>query len=629
MAQPSTYVVNTSRSPHARLRPVSLTEVTLSDGFWAPRLRLNREVTLPAQHRILEETGRIDNFRRASGKKAIEFQGFFFNDSDVYKWLEAVAWSLAREDDPALTRLMEAVIDEVAAAQQPDGYLNTFFVLDKAAERWTNLFAMHELYCAGHLIQAAVAHHRVTGSNRLLEIARRFADLICDTFGPPELGKQPGTCGHPEIEMALIELARETGEARYREQAQYFIDVRGQGLLGKADYCQDHRPFRKLRAMAGHAVRAVYLNAGATDLYIETGETALGEALNALWHNMTTRRLYITGGIGARHSGESFGNDYELPNEKAYAETCAAIASVMWNWRMLQVSGDACYADLMEITLYNGVLAGISLDGMSYFYVNPLADGGLHRRQPWYECACCPTNIVRILSTLPAYLYSVSEAEVWVHLYVAGRADLRLPDGRTIELMQHTQYPWEGDVTLEVTGEGTFSVLMRIPAWCEDGAMLTVNGQPIEGDLIPGAYAEIRRAWQPGDTVHLALPMPVRCMECIPHVADNVGRVALMRGPLVYCVEGVDHPGADLDSLVLLPEAGFAHVFQPDLLGGVVIVQGYAGIAPPDEPWGDRLYRRVDPAPSQLQPTIRLTAIPYYAWANREPGPMRVWLRSR
>ena len=656
-ARPSAVVVDTSRSPYARLRPVPLTAVTLTDDFWAPRRWVNREVTLPSQYHLLEETGRIDNFRGAAGKLDVPFQGRYYNDSDVYKWLEAVAWTLATDTDPAfraepqgeaLVQMAGTVIAEIADAQQPDGYLNTYFTHDRGTERWTNLRDKHELYCAGHLIQAAVAHRRATGDGRLLHVARRLADHICDLFGP-QYGRDtacPCPPGHPEIEMALVELARETGEPKYLRQAQFFLDARGRGLIGGRAYHQDHKPFRETERMVGHAVRAVYLNAGVTDLYAETGEAALRQTLDRLWRYMTTRQMYVSGSIGSRYEGEAFGEDYELPNERAYAETCAAIGSVMWNWRLLLLSGDARYADVLETTLYNGVLPGLSLDGGAYFYQNPLADGGRHRRQPWFGCACCPPNVARLLASLPGYFYSLSDEGLWVHLYAQGSARISLPGGRTVGLTQHTRYPWDGEVVIKVEGPalspsaslginsvegaGTFSLWLRIPAWCEEGAALEINGRPFTGLLAPGSYAEVRRVWQPGDVVRLNLPLGVRRVECHPYVAENAGRVALMRGPILYCVEQADNPGLDPRDVVLPADVDFTATFQPDLLGGVVVLCCQTEVVPPDDAWENRLYRT--PVPRLEKPrsrSVEVTAIPYYAWANREPGPMQVWLRTR
>jgi len=626
MPHSAAVVVDTSHSRHARLLPVPLAAVTLSDGFWEPRRRINREVTLPSQYRHCEETGRLDNFRRAAGKKEGSFQGIYFNDSDIYKWLEAAAWTLATDHDAGLAAMIETVITDIRDAQQPDGYLDTYFMFEKAKDRWSNLKDMHELYCAGHFIQGAVAHYRATGDERLLDVARRLADHICATFGPAEEGKLAKTDGHEEIEMALVELARATGEERYLRQAQFFIDIRGHGSIGGSNYHQEHKPVRELDRMTGHAVRAVYLTCGVADLLAETGEAALRIALDRLWDNMTHTQMYVSGGIGSRYEGEAFGKDYELPNERAYTETCAAIGSVMWNWRMLQLEGDARYADLMEITLYNGVLAGLSLDGQSYFYQNPLADDGTHRRQPWFGCACCPPNVARLLASLPGYFYSVSPEGVWAHLYAEGTAHITLPDGATVGLVQRTRYPWNGDIEIEVEGEGTFSLFLRIPAWCEAGATVQVNDEPISESAAPGSYRELRRAWRPGDTVRLNLPMPVRPLKCHPRVAENAGRVALMRGPILYCVEAVDNPGVDLRDVIVTGEAGISADFESDLLGGVVVLRTEVAVVPPDEGWEGRLYRTAQPLAQRQTGFLDLTAIPYYAWANRDAGPMQVWL---
>jgi uncharacterized protein len=635
-------VVDTSKSRYSRLRPLPLSDVRLLDDLLEPRRRVNHETTLPSQYDLLEQTGRLDNFRRAAGKIDVPFSGVYFNDSDVYKWLEAAAWTLASDRDPELERMVNVAIGEIEDAQQPDGYLNTYFALERESERWTDITHKHELYCAGHLIQAAVAHHRATGSERLLSVARRFADHICNTFGPEEEGKRLGTDGHEEIEMALVELYRDTGDRTYLDQARFFLDVRGHGLLGGRtyhgthglpggrEYYQDHEPLRDMHEMVGHAVRAVYLNSGAADLYAEMGDPTLFEALERLWHNMTTRRMYVSGGIGSRYEDEAFGEDYELPNARAYAETCAAIGSVMWNWRMLAIDGDARYADLLEHTLYNAALPGLSLDGQSYFYQNPLSDSGAHRRSSWFGVACCPPNAARLLASLPGYFYGVSDDGVWVHLYAEGRAEVRLSDDRTVSLRQRTHYPWDGNVTIEVDDESDFGLMLRIPAWCEEGAEIDINGHPFDGSVLPSSYAEIRRTWRPGDRVRLALPMPVRYEESHPYVAENAGRVAIMRGPLLYCVEQVDNPGLDLRDIVLPDDASFSVQSRPDLLGGVAVLETLAEIVLPDEEWRKRLYCRVRPRADEPQDTTaKVTAIPYYAWANRDPGPMRVWLRSR
>jgi DUF1680 family protein len=631
-SSPRSPVVDTSRSSHVRLRPLPLGAVDLADDFWEPRRRINREVTLPSQYKHLEETGRLDNFRRASGKTGGEYQGIYFNDSDVYKWLEAAAWTLAERSDPELERMVDAASTEVKDAQRPDGYLNTYFTFERATQRWTD-FDLHEMYCAGHLFQAAVAHYRATGSERLLDVATRFADHICDTFGPEE-GKRQAVDGHEEVEMALVELFRTTGERRYLVAAQYFIDARGHGMLGRPygqhepSYSQDHEPLRDQSEVVGHAVRALYLYSGAADLYAETGETDLLRALDRLWENMTTRRMYVSGGLGSRYEGEAFGKDFELPNDRAYTETCAAIGSLMWNWRMLGLEGDARYADLIEHTLYNAVLPGVSLEGQHYFYQNPLADDGSHRRQPWFGCACCPPNVARLLATLPGYFYGTSDGAVWVHLYADGAATIELDENRTIKLSQRTRYPWDGSVEIQVEGEAELALMLRVPAWCEEGAAIEVNGEPVDAEIFPGSYANLHRTWRSSDTINMDFPMPVRRVECHPYVTENTGRVALMRGPLLYCAEQVDNPGVELRDLVLDSKEP-ATCLERHLLGGVTVLQAEARLATPGNGWEDRLYRTVRPHEEDTQThSTRVTAVPYYAWANREPGAMCVWLRN-
>ncbi len=636
-SKPNAVVVDTAHSDHATLQPVPVSSVRLHDDFWAPRLETIRTTTIPTQYELLESTGRLDNFRRAAGNLKQPFQGLVFNDSDVYKWLEAAAWALAAADDPALSQAVDTTIELIAAAQHADGYLNTYFSLDRASERWSNLRDLHELYCAGHLFQAAVAHVRATGHRTLLDVATRFADLICDTFGPGD-DQQHGVPGHPEIEMALVELARATGEQRYLKQAAYFLDARGRGLIGGSAYHQDHAPLREQDRLVGHAVRAAYLCAGATDLYAETGEPELGRALDRLWRRMLNRQMYITGGLGPRHQGEAMGADFELPNARAYAETCAGIANAMWAWRMLQIEGAPTHADVMERALYNAVLPGISLDGTAYFYVNPLATDGapdpggkIYQRQPWFPCACCPPNVARTLATLPGFLYSVSSDTVWIHHYAASQADLRLGDGRSIQLLQRTRYPWDGQITVEVLTPGTFALNVRIPGWCATEPeqlrpTVNVNSIPCPGEVAPGQYVELRRTWAVGDSVCLHLPMPVQRVSTHPYALENSGRVALMRGPLLYCLEQVDHPGVDLRDVILPDSVPLSATYRPHSLNGIEVIEGSAAVAPVEMGWQESLYRTATSTPT-VRRALDIVAIPYFAWANREVGAMQVWLR--
>jgi len=626
-------VVDVARSPHARLAPVPVSAVTLDGGLWGARTRADVEVSLLQQWEQLESTGRLDNFRRVAGKVDRPFRGRVFNDTDLYKWLEAASWVLVRDRDPALERLVDQGIELCEGAQQPDGYLDTYYSLERAGQRWTDLRDNHELYCAGHLFQAAVAHHRATGSERLLRVGIRLADLICAEFGPPGSGRRHGIDGHQEVEMALVELYRETGQRRYLETASYFLEARGYGLLDGGwfgrTYFQDHRPFRALEQMAGHAVRALYYVCGATDLYLELGDRTLLQTLERLWTRMVARQLYVTGGAGSRHEGESFGDDHELPNGRAYTETCAAIASAMWCHRMLAATGEARYADLLEWTLHNAILPGWSLDGRSYLYVNPLEDDGGHRRQPWYDCACCPPNLARTVASLPGYVYGTRGDALFVHLYAQGAATVDL-GGRTVAVRQSTRYPWDGRVELEIEGEGEFALQLRIPGWVGvgDGAALSVNGKAVSIPLRPGTYAPVRRRWNRGDRLELSLPMPVRFLEAHPYVPEDGGRLALTRGPILYCAEAADHPGVELRDLEVDPAHPLEVSWEPDLLGGVVALHGRAAVRGVGEVWRDRLYLPLGEAPAPGEPRpVQLTAVPYLAWGNRTPGAMRVWLR--
>jgi uncharacterized protein len=623
-----TVVVDTTDSPYARLRPVAVGDVRLDDAIWEPRRRTTAVHTVPEQYALLESSQRLDNFRRGAGTLDGPFHGRYFNDTDVYKWLEAAAWTLAVEYDAQLDALVDDVIQTVGEAQQPDGYLDNFYVVGQLDKRWTTLTVTHELYCAGHLFQAAVAHVRATGKTSLLDIACRFADLICETFGPEEKGKTPGTDGHEEIELALVELGRATGIRRYIDQALYFLDARGYGLVGGDEYHQDHVPFREATTVVGHAVRQVYLTAGAADIYAETGEEAILDALNRLWDNMVARRMYVTSGIGSRWEGESFGKDFELPNLRAYTESCAAIGSIMWNWRMLLISGDAKYGDLIESTLYNAMLPGISLSGDRYFYQNPLADDGTHRREPWFDCACCPPNLARTLASIGGYLATTSDEGIWFHLYAQSELKLFLHDGETVDLRVTTNYPWDGQVRIEVRGQGLFSLFLRVPGWTGDRSTISVDGSVLPRPFVGGTYAELRREWTGADVVEIDMPMLVRRIESHPHLFENAGRVAIMRGPMLYCLEAAGNDGIDPRDVLLDRSAEFDVEHRPDVLGGITTLGVEADEAPPDRSWDDRLYQEAGHALRPEPRRTQVTLIPYFAWANREPGRMEVWLRS-
>jgi DUF1680 family protein len=612
------YVVDTSKSPHARLRPVALNGVTITDQFWAPRIHINAHVTLPSQYTHCEETGRIANFRRAAGREAGDFEGLFFNDSDVYKWLEAVGWNEAISDAPALQVITKSVVNDIVSAQRSDGYLNSYFTKSRAHERWTN-FDLHEMYCAGHFFQAAVALHRTTGDTVALEAACRMADHIDATFGPVTQGKRAITDGHPEVEMALIELYRVTGEQRYLTLADFMISVRGGKQLSNNTfdnkYYQDHVPYRDLHDVVGHAVRMLYLAAGATDVWLETGDPTLKQAIDAQWHNLTQKRMYISGGVGSRWHGESIGDDYELPNDTAYTETCAAIASVMWNWRLLQGTGEARYADLLEWTLYNGVMPGLSLSGNEYFYQNPLENNGTHRRSPWFGCACCPPNVARLLAQLGSYVASVDSDTIWFHTYMQGTVDTSA-SGIDAAFEVTTNYPWDGQVRIRVTRGGLWGIKVRIPSWAHGATLRIGNERRV---VTPDTYELVRRAWQIGDEIILDFPMTPRLLIAHPAVRPNNGRVAVARGPILYCLEQADHQ-ANVPSLQLDATTPWQVVDGPQALGvhKALVARGVSMQTPADALYAN--WRRDTGHPTTL------TFIPYHLWANRDAGAMAVWV---
>jgi hypothetical protein len=625
-------------------RPASLADVVIDDAFWSPRLRVNRERTIPFQFAQCKDTGRIDALRLTwqPGDQPVPHP---FWDSDVAKWIEAASYSLATHPDPALDALVDETIALLAGAQQPDGYLNTYFTVVKPEDRWTDLRDAHELYCAGHLIEAGVAHFQATGKRSLLEVVQRYADHIATVFGRAPDQKR-GYCGHEEIELALVKLYRATGEDRYLRLAQYFVDERGtqpyyfdqeaeargkpgyfeghrsHGPLRSArEYNQAHLPVREQTEVVGHAVRAMYLYTAMADLAGETGDPTLRDACRRLWDHLCARRLYLTGGIGSAAQNEGFSRDYDLPNETAYAETCAAIGLVFWAHRMVQLEADGRYADVLEQALYNGVLSGVSLDGTRFFYENPLASPGGVSRKPWFGVACCPPNLARLLASLGQYIYSANQSAVAVHLYVAGSARFTL-HGQAITLRQETDYPWDGMVRLIISTSRPveFTLHLRQPEWCRE-AMVRVNGETLDlAGRVERGYLRLSRTWAEGDMVELHLAMPVERVYAHPQVRADLGAVALQRGPLVYCLEEVDNSGPS-ECLFLAPEAPLVAQRAPDLLGGTVVIRG-AGLVLDEQGWDNRLYRHEPPV---TRPAT-LTAVPYHTWDNRGSGAMRVWI---
>jgi len=643
-------------------RPLPLRRVTLEPGFWGDRVRLVRQEAIPHQWEALNDrvpgappSRAVRNLRIAAAEAEGNYEGPVFLDSDLAKWLEAVSHFLCTKRDPELERLADEVIDLFLKAQWDDGYVNSYFTVKDPAARWTNLRDAHELYCAGHWIEAAVAHHAATGRRRFLDAVCRLADHIHGRFGPGN-GQTRGYPGHEEIELALVELYRCTGKRRYLELASYFIDERGRqphyfdiearrrgedptplafGAYAPYDEYQAHLPVREQTAVEGHAVRAMYLFSGMADVAAETGDEFLVAACKRLWENMVGRRIYVTGGIGSQCTGERFTFDYDLPNDTAYTETCAAIGLVFWAHRMLHLDLDAAYADMMEKALYNGVLSGLSLDAKAYFYVNPLAvwpepcekrADTRHvetRRQPWFACACCPPNLARLLASFGKYVYSESPLGPAVHLYTSSTADLEVA-GRATTLRQETDYPWGENVTIVVEPEeaALFTVFLRIPGWCRN-PRLAVNGEelPLSAILRQG-YARVDRLWRPHDRIELTLPMPIERIRAHPEVRENAGKVALQRGPVVYCLEEADN-GRNLPALSLPANAPLSARFRPDFLGGVMVISGEAHRNTASG-WNGVLYQAIE---SSVE-TAPLTMIPYFAWANRQPGEMLVWIRD-
>lgn len=622
------------------LRAVSFEHVKLTDSFWRPRLQTNRTVTIPHILRQNEETGRVDNFRKAAGLLSGQYQGRRFNDTDVYKVIEAASYALAQEPDPTLDAELDELIALIEKAQQDDGYLFPARTINPETpapgvgpKRWVYEAAgSHELYNAGHLIEAAVAHYRATGKKSLLNVAVRFADLIDRDFGPETRRDVPG---HEEIELALVKLADVTGEKRYLELARFFIDERGGehdgepypegtefAIYNDRPYRQDHLPVVEQRKAAGHAVRATYLYTGMADVLARTGAAGYQESLESIWKDVVSTKLYLTGGIGSRDTFESFGEDYELPNRTAYTETCAAIGNDLWNHRMFLASGDAGFLDVMERILYNGALSGVALKGDAFFYTNPLESEGGVERVAYFEVACCPANLARLLAHLPGFVYAQRGDELFVNLFVASGAEVELDSGK-LRVEQESKYPWEGEVVLKLSPQASFpmTVHLRIPGWASGEAVpgdlyrfvdsssasaeLKVNGETVPLSVEKG-FASIRRSFKPGDLLELMLPMPVRRVAAHDEVEGNRGRLALQRGPLVYAAEAVDNEGRVLD-LVLPKEASLEANYRENLLGGVVAIAGTA--------------RRGDEE-------VPFLAVPYFAWANRGPGEMAVWVPS-
>ncbi|MEK5639443.1 hypothetical protein BK138_22190 [Paenibacillus rhizosphaerae] len=589
---------------------VPFTQVKIHDELWKQRLEVCKQVTLRTCLDKCESTGRISNFAKAAGLMEGEFEGIYFNDSDVYKVLEGAAYLLMADRDPELEAEIDRIIGLIAAAQEPDGYLTTYYTLEAPDQKWTDM-EKHEMYNGGHLIEAAVAYHAATGKRTLLDVACKLADHYDSLFGP---GKRHWVEGHEEIELALIKLYHATGEERYWKLALWLLEERGHGHghgaiwdreeWGPA-YCQDDVPVRDIEKVTGHAVRAMYLYTAMADVVLASGDRTYEEALRKVWAHTVERNMYITGGIGPSRHNEGFTHDYDLPNESAYCETCASIAMVFWNHRMSLLFGEAKYADVVERAMYNGALAGISLSGDRFFYVNPLASQGDHHRTEWFDTSCCPTNLVRFLPSIGGYNYAVNEEGPVMLQFVAGTADLELKDGSRVLMKTVTRYPWDGHVHVEVepAREAEFAVRLRLPGWCR-GAKLSINGESVAPAdwTIDRGFLVLSRRWQPGDTIDYVMEMPVQQVHARPEVEADRDRVAVQRGPLVYCLEQADNPELVYDEFAVRPGISFG--LEPrDELGGIVALTGFDG---------QRGYRFV----------------PYHLWDNREPGFMQVWLKE-
>jgi DUF1680 family protein len=633
---------------------VPFTNVKFSDRFWLPRIKTNHDVTIPASFKRCEETGRVKNFEMAAAKSGKFCTIFPFDDTDIYKTIEGASYSLSLNADKALELYIDTLITKIAAAQEPDGYLYTARTIDPmnphkwaGKERWEKeREASHELYNAGHLYEAAGAHYQATGKRSLLNIALKNADLVCSVFGPSKLHVAPG---HEVIEMGLVKLYRITGKKEYLQTAKYFIEERGhytgydsanKDPFKNGSYWQDHKPVVEQDEAIGHAVRAGYLYAAVADVAALTGDKNFLEAVDRIWDNVVTKKLYVQGGVGAVGAGERFGENYELPNATAYNETCAAIANVYWNQRMFQLHGDSKYIDILEKSLYNALLSGVGMDGKSFFYTNAMEIKNTFRhndmeaeRSGWFPCSCCPTNITRLIPSVPGYVYALKDNDLYVNLFVNSNGSFSIKN-KTIGIRQENNYPWEGNLrfTIDTSSPLDFRILVRIPGWAKETAVpsdlykfsgalskpvvIRVNGKRVEYSSEKG-YALLSKKWKKGDVIEIDLPMEVRTVSANENIKDDLGKIALQRGPLMYCAEWPDNNGK-VSNLILPVGSTFNATFKPDLLNGIVVVESKANAIAVDEKNNSVTTTAQD-----------FKAIPYYAWAHRGKGEMMVWIPQR
>lgn len=593
---------------------VPLKDVSVNDGFWSPRLKTHTQSTIPAAIvQVRDSTSRIANFEIAAGAKKGKYNGLVWDDSDVYKVMEGIAYSLINHPDPELEKLMDYWIDIMAKAQQPDGYLITFYILSKEDDglgknlgRWSDI-GRHEMYCGGHMIEAAVAYYKATGKRTFLEVAQKFADHWIATFGP---GKRHWAEGHQEPELALVKLYNVTNEKKYLDFAHWLLEERGHGHefgpmwemnpRANVDILSDI-PVKNITEAKGHAVRAMYMYSGMADVLANSGDNTYRKALNSVWDDVVERKMYVTGGVGSMHDGEAFGPAYFLPNREAYCETCASVGMVLWNSRMCQLNGDAKYANVMERSLYNAVLAGQNLGGDKFFYTNPLSAEGKTHRGGAYGIACCPSNMARFIPQVGEYIYMTGKNELFINLYVGDETKTSL--GNTpVVISQQTQYPWEGKVVIKVDPQSAVNgkIKLRIPDWCKSYTA-SLNGKKIGRSTLENGYLAIDRTWNKADVIELDFSMPVELVSADPKVEANIGKRAIRKGPIVYCMEEVDNPGIDFDKLSLSSKNKFSVVDGEGILSGV-----------------KNLTTKVN--------GNTVTFVPYFAWENRKSGKMNVWV---
>ena len=618
----------TATAPLARLQEVPFTDVVVADRFWKPRQETNRKISIPHAIKMCYETPRMDNLIRAGKGEKGGFKGLIFDDSDVYKVIESASFALMHAKDPELDKKVDEMIAIIGKAQQPDGYLNSWYTLMAPDKKFTNLADNHEIYCAGHLFEAAVAHFRATGKRNLLNIAIKKADLLAKMFGNGP-GQRMGYPGHPEAELALIKLWRATGNQEYNRLAAFFLDNRGKKFFAEERnqpkerfdgvYWLDDMPLREHREIKGHAVRAAYLFSGATDYANTTGDQPLIDMLDRVWRNTVEKRVFVTGGLGPSGSNEGFTVDYDLPTHSAYQETCASVAMAMWGHRMGLLHGDSRYWDSAERALYNGFLSGVSLKGDTFFYTNPLASRGQHHRVPWFACSCCPPNVTRTIAAVGQYFYAKSADALYANIYAAGSVKTDLTKDLVADFNIATNYPWDGNIqfTANQAAKSPFSLMMRVPSWA-GSAKVSVNGKSVETKIENG-YVSVRKAWAKGDKVKLELPMDVQRVAAHPKARDVAETAVVQRGPIIYCLEQIDHTD-NIENLYLPLDAKLTPKYEADLLNGVTVLEGEAVMF--DEPeWRRTLYQ-----PLQVDRRTKIRAIPYNVWDNRKAGAMTVWL---